>query len=63
VDQVWPVGTDTVLAMGEFHITGKKPNGEPIEGGGRWTGVYVREAGNLKIGMISSFPKAPPPKD
>jgi ketosteroid isomerase-like protein len=63
VDQAWPLGTDTAIAMGEYHITGKKQTGEPLEVIGRWTAAYVRDGGNLKIRMLSAFPKAPPPKD
>jgi ketosteroid isomerase-like protein len=63
VDQAWPLGADAVVAMGEYHITGKKQSGEPLDVIGRWTAAYVRDGGNLKIRMLSSFPKAPPPKD
>jgi len=63
VDQVWPLGTDTLLAMGEYHITGKNQSGAPIEVRGIWTATDVRESGNWKIRMLSAFPKAPPPKD
>lgn len=63
VDQAWPLGTDAAVAMGEYHITGKKQSGEALEVIGRWTAAYVRDGGNLKIRMLSAFPKAPPPKD
>jgi ketosteroid isomerase-like protein len=63
VDQAWPLGTDTALALGEYRISGKNQNGEPIEAAGRWTSVDVREGGNLKIRMLTAFPKPPqPPK-
>ncbi|MGY3483990.1 ketosteroid isomerase-like protein [Bradyrhizobium sp. USDA 4011] len=62
LDQVWPLGADGALAMGEWRITGKNQSGAPIENGGRWTSVDVREGGKLKIRMLSAFPKAPPPK-
>jgi ketosteroid isomerase-like protein len=62
VDQVRPFGTDGALALGEYRITGKNKSGAPIETGGRWTAVYVREGTKLKISMLSAFPKAPPPK-
>ena len=62
VDQAWPLGTDTAIAMGEYHITGKKQTGEPLEVTGRWTAAYVRDGGDLKIRMLSAFPKASPPK-
>lgn len=63
VNQVWPLGTDTVLAMGEYRITGKNQSGAPIEIVGLWTSVDVREGGKLKIRMLSAIPKPPqPPK-
>jgi ketosteroid isomerase-like protein len=62
VDRVWPLGTDGALALGEWRITGKNQSGAPIATDGRWTAVYVRDAGKLKIRMLSAFPKAPPPK-
>jgi ketosteroid isomerase-like protein len=63
IDQVWPLGSDAVLAMGEYRITGRNQGGAPLEVG-RWTAVYVRESGKLKVRMLSAFPKAAaPPKD
>jgi ketosteroid isomerase-like protein len=62
VDQVWPLGADTALGIGEYHIAGKNQSGEPVEVIGRWTATYVSEGGNWKIRMLSAFPKAPPPK-
>jgi uncharacterized protein (TIGR02246 family) len=62
VDQVWPLGTDTALALGEARISGKNQTGAPIELVQRWTAVYVREDGKLKVRMLSGFPKAQPPK-
>ncbi len=63
VNQVWPLGTDSLLATGEYHITGKNPSGAPIEVRGLWTSTDVREGGSWKIRLLSAFPKAPPPKD
>jgi uncharacterized protein (TIGR02246 family) len=63
VDEVWSMGPDTVLAMGQFHITGKSPSGAPIDVAGIWTGTDVREGGNWKVRMLSAIPKPPqPPK-
>ena len=62
-EQVWQLGTDTALGLGEYHISGKNQSGAPVEVIGRWTAVYVLEGGNWKIRMLSAFPKAlPPPK-
>jgi hypothetical protein len=57
------LGIDTAVAIGEYHITGKKQNGEPLEIVDRWRRLiyYVPEGGKLKIRMLSAFPKAPPP--
>ena len=57
-------GTDTVLAMGEFHITGNRNRVgslSKVAADGLWC-TFAKQ-GILKIGTISSFPKAPPPKD
>ncbi|WP_050630031.1 MULTISPECIES: YybH family protein [Bradyrhizobium] len=62
VDEAMPLGTDTALAIGEYHITGKKQTGEPLDVVGRWTAAYSNQGGNWKIRMLSAFPKAPPPK-
>ncbi|MEH2709867.1 ketosteroid isomerase-like protein [Bradyrhizobium elkanii] len=63
VDQVSPLGADMALGLGEYHITGKNQSGEPLDVTGRWTAVYVLEAGTRKIRMLTALPKAPPPKD
>lgn len=63
VDQVQPLGTDALIATGEYHITGKNSSGAPVEIKGFWTGVDVREDGIWKVRMLSGIPKAAPPKD
>jgi ketosteroid isomerase-like protein len=63
VDQAQPLGTDALIATGEYRITGKNASGAPIEAKGLWTAVDVREGGTWKVRMLSAFPKAPPPKD
>lgn len=62
VNDVWPLGPDTAVAMGEFRITGKNPSGAPIENVGLWTAIDIRENGHWKIRMLTGMPKAPPPK-
>lgn len=59
LNEVWPLGTDMALAMGEYRLTGKNQSGAPIEIGGIWTAVDVREGGKLKIRMLSAIPKPP----
>ena len=56
-DQVQPLGTDALIATGEFHLTGKDASGAPIETAGLWTAVDVREGGTWKIRMLSAFPR------
>ena len=58
VNQVWSLG-DNVLAVGDYHLTGKGQGGTPIEEMGAWSSVYVREGGVLKIHMLSAMPKPP----
>jgi uncharacterized protein (TIGR02246 family) len=58
VDQVSPLGTDAVIAMGEYHGSGHGQNG-PIEVDGHWTGVDVREGGTWKIRLLTAFPNPP----
>jgi len=63
VDQVSPLGSDTLLAMGQYRITGKNQTGAHIEIAGIWTSTDVREGGKWKIRMLSAIPKPPqPPK-
>jgi hypothetical protein len=63
VDQGWPLGSDTLLAVGKYRITGTNQSGAPIETGGIWTSTDVRESGKWKIRLISAMPKPPqPPK-
>ena len=60
VDQAWPLGADTALAMGEYKASGKNQSGTAMEVSGRWTSVYVREGGQWKFRMLTSFLKPPP---
>jgi uncharacterized protein (TIGR02246 family) len=62
-DQVWPLGADGGIGLGDFRLTGKSPSGAPLEFVGRWTAAYVLEDGKWKIRMLSAFPKAQPPAD
>lgn len=63
VDQVWTLGADTLLARGEFRISGKNQSGAPLEFKGIWTATDVREGETWKIKMFSAIQKAPPSKD
>ena len=60
-DQVWQLGADVAMGVGEYHLTGKNPSGAALDFVGRWTAVYVVEDGKWKLKMLSAFPKAKPP--
>jgi ketosteroid isomerase-like protein len=57
VNEVWALGADTALAMGEYHITGKNQGDGPIELAGLWTATDVREGGKWKIRMMTAIPE------
>jgi ketosteroid isomerase-like protein len=63
VQQVLQLGSDTLLAIGEYHNTGKNQSGAPLDVPGVWTATDVREGGSWKIKMLSAIPKPQePPK-
>ena len=62
VDQAWSLGSETLLGIGKYRVTGKDQSGAPIESPGLWTATYVREGGKLKIRMLNAFPQPPPAK-
>ena len=62
VDQVWTLGPDTAIGMGQAQYTGKNQNGAPIEALNFWTATLVREGGKWKVRMLTASPKAPPAK-
>jgi ketosteroid isomerase-like protein len=59
VDEVWALGAETALAMGQYRIAGKDKTGAPIERGGIWTATYIREGGKWKILMQTAMPRSP----
>ncbi len=59
VDEVWPLGAETAIAIGQFRTTGTDQGGAPIEVRGFSTATYVRERGTWKIRMLSAIPKSP----
>jgi len=58
-DEIIPLGTDAVMSVGEYHLTGKGQSG-PTKIDGHWTAVYVPEGGKLKIRMLTAVPDLPP---
>jgi uncharacterized protein (TIGR02246 family) len=61
VDQVWPLGSDTALGMGQIRLSGNNQSGAAIEFAAFWTATYVRDGGKWKIRMLSGIPKQPQP--
>ena len=49
VTEATPVGPDTIIAIGEYSMSGKNASGAAIEGIGNWTATYVRDGGAWKI--------------
>ena len=62
VDQVWLLGPDTAIGMGQVQYTGKDQSGAPIESANFWTATYVQEGGKWKLRMLSGIPKPSPAK-
>jgi ketosteroid isomerase-like protein len=60
--QAYPVGADTVVATGTFHVTGKDKDGKALDANGNWGGTYVKEGDKLKVRMVTAAPKPPPAK-
>jgi hypothetical protein len=49
-----------LLAVGEYHITGKNQSRALLDATGIWTATDVREGGKWKIRLLSAIPKAAP---
>ena len=59
----WVLNNDLVLGEGETDIFGKNPStGEATKVTVYWSGIDVRENGQLKIRMLTVGMKPPPPK-
>jgi uncharacterized protein (TIGR02246 family) len=60
LDEISPLGSDAVIARGEFHVTGQGRN-SGTNADGHWAAVYVREGGTWKIRLLTMVRNAPPP--
>jgi hypothetical protein len=60
---VSPLSNDLVLADGESDIFFKNDKGETNKLTFFWTGVDIRENGQMKIRMLTAAPKPPPAKE
>ena len=61
LEDVWSLGPDAAISMGEYHISGRSQNGSVLESNGRWTAVEVREGGAWKIRLLTAFPTGQAP--
>jgi uncharacterized protein (TIGR02246 family) len=59
VGQVSPLGLDTAVTIGKYHLTGQGRSG-PLEVDGHWSEVEVREGGVWKIRLLTFTPKTEP---
>ena len=60
VGEVSSIAPDVALGIGEYAISGEGKDGA-LAVRGRWTAVYTRENGVLKIRLLTAVP-IPPPK-
>lgn len=60
VDELLPLGSNGVITVGEYHLSGQGQNG-PIKADGHYTAVDVLEGGAWKIRLLTAVPNPPPP--
>jgi uncharacterized protein (TIGR02246 family) len=61
LEDVWSLGPDAAISMGEYHISGRSQNGSVLESNGRWTSAEDREGGAWKIRLLTAFPAGQAP--
>ena len=59
-DEIWPINNDLALAKGDADVSRTQ---DPPKVSVFWSGVYVREGGQMKIRMLTVGMKPPPPKE
>jgi uncharacterized protein (TIGR02246 family) len=59
IDELVPLGSNAVIAVGEYHLSGQGENG-PIKADGHYTAVDVLEGGAWKIRLLTATPNPPP---
>jgi uncharacterized protein (TIGR02246 family) len=57
-DQIIPLGTNVVMSVGQYHLTGQGQSG-PTKIDGHWTAVYVPEGSKLKIRLLTAVDDQP----
>jgi uncharacterized protein (TIGR02246 family) len=58
-DEFFPLGSNAVITVGEYHLSGQGQNG-PIKADGHYTAVDVLEGGTWKIRLLTAVPDPPP---
>jgi uncharacterized protein (TIGR02246 family) len=53
IDQIIPLGTDTAISLGEYHLSGQGEKG-PVKADGHWTATYVRDGSTWKIRLLTA---------
>ena len=59
VDNVSPLGSDAIIATGEYHYSGQGQNG-PFKLIGTYTAVYLRDGATWKFRLLTAVPTPPP---
>jgi uncharacterized protein (TIGR02246 family) len=59
VDKLLPLGSNAVITVGEYHLSGQGQNG-PIKADGYYTAVNVLENGAWRIRLLTATPNPPP---
>jgi uncharacterized protein (TIGR02246 family) len=59
VPELTPLGTDMLIGIGEYHISGQGEKG-PLKSDGHYSAVYVRDGGAWKIRLLTAVRDAPP---
>jgi uncharacterized protein (TIGR02246 family) len=59
VDELFPLGSNALITVGEYHLSGQGQNG-PIKADGHYTAVDVLEGGAWKIRLLTATPNPPP---
>jgi uncharacterized protein (TIGR02246 family) len=59
VDEIFSLGSNGVITVGEYHLSGQGQSG-PIKADGHYTAVDVLEDGTWKIRLLTAVPNPPP---
>ena len=60
LDALTRLGTDMLIGIGEYHVSGQGQNG-PLKADGHFSAVYVNNGGAWKIRLLTAARDAPPP--